>query len=58
MHTTLEVPARLDALALVHAHARALASLVGSDAVRTAAVELACEEGFSLILDRVDGPSD
>ena len=58
MHTTLEVPARLDALALVHAHARALASLVGSDAARTAAVELACEEGFSLILDRVDGPSD
>ena len=58
MHTTLEVPARIEALALVIAHARALASLLGCDAARTAAVELACEEGFSLILDRVDGPSD
>ena len=58
MHTTLDVPARLEALALVIAHVRALASLVGCDAARAAAVELACEEGFSLILDRVDGPSD
>ena len=58
MHTMLEVPARLEALALVIAQARALALLVGCDAARTAAVELACEEGFSLILDRVDGPSD
>lgn len=58
MRTTLEVPARRSALALVHAHARALALLVGSDAARTAAIELACEEGFSLILDRVDGPTD
>ena len=36
MRATLEVPARIDALALVHAHARALASLVGCDAARTA----------------------
>jgi hypothetical protein len=57
MHTQLELPASPEALPLIQAHARALAALVGFDAKRTAAIELACEEAFGLILERVSGAS-
>jgi len=57
MHTSLDVPARVEALPLIQAHAHALAALVGFDATRTAAIELACEEAFGLILERVSGAS-
>jgi serine/threonine-protein kinase RsbW len=57
MHTILDVPARVEALPLIHAHAQALAAMVGFDAAHTAAIELACEEAFGLILERVSGAS-
>lgn len=52
--STLELPARLEALSLVQGFGRSLALLANFDANRCNGVMLACEEAFSSIAERAD----
>lgn len=57
LSSTLELPARLEALSLVQGFGHNLALLAGFDANRCNAVMLACEEAFGSIVERADQSS-